>query len=134
MRITLEDYNEYTNYATNPDGCDIGWVCTEEGQVYLVAFCYGREGVTRGDDDRRVNRHVWMVVLSSGGGILNPDEVEELDALEADLYDQPKSQSQRLRNVMYVRWQQLGSPGDFKSYYRTETEKIINHYKSKLDE
>ena len=67
-----EDYNEYTNYATNPDGCDIGWICTEEGQVYLVAFCYGREGVTRGDDDRRVNRHVWMVVLSSGRGIFEP--------------------------------------------------------------
>lgn len=83
--------------------------------------------------DELTDTYGWLY-FRPGEESLNPDEVEELDALEADLYDQPKSQSQRLRNVMYVRWQQLGSPGDFKSYYKTETEKIINHYKSKLDE
>lgn len=64
---------------------------------------------------------------------LNQEEIEELDQVELDLYDQPKSQSQRLRNVLYKVWQ-LNQVGTFKDFYKTETEKIINHYKSKLPE
>lgn len=64
---------------------------------------------------------------------MNKEEIEELDAVELDLYDEPKSQSQRLRNVLYKIWKQ-NERGEFKEFYRAETEKIINHYKNKLDE
>ena len=83
-----------------------------------------------------------QMATDESGGILyfraddqmkfNQAEVEELDAIELDLYDQPKSQSQRLRNVLYKVWQQDGE-GEFKEYYRHQTERIIEHFKSKLD-
>ena len=64
---------------------------------------------------------------------MNKEEIEELDAVELDLYDEPKSQSQRLRNVLYKVWKRT-EQGEFKEFYKAETEKIINHYKNKLDE
>ena len=72
------------------------------------------------------------VLYFRGEDTFNRDEVEELDAIELDLYDEPKSQSQRLRNVLYKVWQQQ-EQGEFKEFYRHETERIIQHYKNKLD-
>ncbi len=64
---------------------------------------------------------------------LTESEIKELDSLETDLYDNPKTQSQRLRNVLYKNWQQndLGH-NEFADFYKYETERIINHYKKKL--
>ena len=64
------------------------------------------------------------VLYFRGEDTFNRDEVEELDAIELDLYDEPKSQSQRLRNVLYKVWQQE-EQGEFKEFYRHETERII---------
>lgn len=63
---------------------------------------------------------------------LTPDEVKELDNLDTDLYDKPKTQSQRLRSVLYKTWEHHGQGMEFKDYYKQETERIINHYKNKL--
>ena len=82
------------------------------------------------DIDRLVD--TFGIVYFRGQERLNQDEVDELDAVELDLYDEPKSQSQRLRNVLYKVWQQ-NQEGDFKQFYRHETERIIQHYKNKLD-
>jgi len=65
---------------------------------------------------------------------MNDEEIEELDAIELDLYDEPKSQSARLRNVLYVLWKQQGEHGDFKKFYRQKTEEIIQHFKTKLSD
>jgi hypothetical protein len=72
------------------------------------------------------------VLYFRGEEQFNRDEVDELDAIELDLYDEPKSQSQRLRNVLYKVWAQE-EQGEFKEFYRHETERIIQHYKNKLD-
>ena len=72
------------------------------------------------------------VLYFRGEEQFNRDEVDELDAIELDLYDEPKSQSQRLRNVLYKVWSQE-EQGEFKEFYRHETERIIQHYKNKLD-
>tara|TARA_R100000900_G_scaffold144835_2_gene129487 strand:- start:694 stop:1071 length:378 start_codon:yes stop_codon:yes gene_type:complete len=64
---------------------------------------------------------------------MNADEIEELDSIDLDVYDEPKSQSQRLRNVLYILWKQDGERGDFKKYYKQKTEEIIQHFKNKLD-
>ena len=45
-----------------------------------------------------------------------------------------KSPSQRLRNVLYVMWEQKNLKDPFDDYYRKQMEIIINHFKSKLDE
>jgi hypothetical protein len=63
---------------------------------------------------------------------LTPEEVNELDNLDTDLYDNPKTQSQRLRAVLYKVWEQNAQFQDFKEFYKAETERIITHYKSKL--
>lgn len=63
---------------------------------------------------------------------LTKAEIEDLDNLDTDLYDNPKSQSQRLRNVLYRLWEQEGGEGDFKDFYKTYTNKIIQHFKDKL--
>ena len=82
------------------------------------------------DIDRLVD--TFGILYFRGEETMNRDEVEELDAIELDLYDDPKSQSQRLRNVLYKLWNQNPS-GDFKEFYRHETGRIIQHYKNKLD-
>ena len=74
------------------------------------------------------------VLYYRGTEHVNAEEIEELDNLELDLYDQPKKQSQRLRNVMYKVFVERGGQEDFKDYYKAETEKIIKHYKNKLDQ
>lgn len=74
------------------------------------------------------------VLYYRGEEQLNKEEVDELDKIELDIFDQPKKQSQRLRNVLYKVWEQEHKTATFKDYYKTETEKIISHYKSKLDE
>lgn len=63
-------------------------------------------------------------------GLLTTAEADELDAVDIEL--EGKSQSQRLRNVLYRNWEQSESKDDFKAFYKHETEKIIEHYKSKL--
>lgn len=63
-------------------------------------------------------------------GLLTTAEADELDNVDIEL--EGKSQSQRLRNVLFVYWQQSNSSIDFKQLYKSETERIIEHYKGKL--
>ena len=83
------------------------------------------------DIDRLVD--TFGILYFRGEEKMNRDEVDELDAVELDLYDEPKSQSQRLRNVLYKVWLQ-DPTGTFKEYYKHETERIIQHYKGKIHE
>ena len=49
--------------------------------------------------------------------------------------DKNKTPSKRLRAVLFVMWQQKGKPaGDFESYYLYQMDKIIEHYKTGLDQ
>ena len=60
---------------------------------------------------------------------LNTDEIEELDRVELDVFDEPKTQSQRLRNVLFILWKQGGESGEFKTFYKQKTEDVIQHFK-----
>jgi len=88
---------------------------------------------------------------------LAPDEMTELFKLtnkagwflfkdteikESDIQDIPevkvefkgeKSPSQRLRNVIYVYWQQQGSKGSFDSFYKKQINNKIEKVKNLLD-
>jgi hypothetical protein len=61
-------------------------------------------------------------------------DTEIMNGLDADLSDPSKTPSKRLRSVLYLNHQQ-DSKGhtDFKDYYKSEMERIIDHYKKKLD-
>ena len=66
---------------------------------------------------------------------LTKEEIESLDNLDTDLYDNPKTQSQRLRNVLYKLHEQDNQGiEDFKDFYKHKTEQIIEHYKKQLND
>lgn len=61
------------------------------------------------------------------------DEFEIFDSLEADLEDQSKTPSKRLRAVFYLNWKQNPEGfKEFKDFYKSKMELIIMHYKDKL--
>ena len=66
----------------------------------------------------------------SDRGELTQEEIETLDKIDIEL--EGKTKSQRLRSVLYVFAKQKGVE-DFKSFYSDTMEKIIEHYKSKLE-
>jgi len=70
------------------------------------------------------------ILYFKSDGNLTTEEVKELDNVEIEV--EGKTKSQRLRNVLYVYNQQLGTTS-FEEFYASEMEKIIEHYKSKLD-
>jgi len=45
-----------------------------------------------------------------------------------------KSPSKRLRNVLFVLWKQQKLDKDFETYYNGIMEKLIDHYKEKLND
>jgi hypothetical protein len=55
---------------------------------------------------------------------------------EADAeFGETKSMSQRLRNVLFLLHKQDGGDNEsFKTYYQQQMERLINHFKSRIDE
>jgi len=91
------------------------YILSPEAKGIIVSL-YGKEG---------------FLMFKEGSVI--PEEKEIMDKLDADLAP-PKSQSQRLRGILWHVWEKNHKNYvDFDSFYMTETERIINHYKDKLD-
>lgn len=70
--------------------------------------------------------------------LLTDNNITELEAKvmeETPIQDgkKVKTSSQRLRAVMYRQWEQSGLQVEFDDYYRAEMERIITHFKSKLE-
>lgn len=63
----------------------------------------------------------------------NEIDLEDIPEGEADADLNQKSSSQRLRNVLYVFWQQKGSPGTFEQFYTTQMNRLIEGVKLKLE-
>jgi len=62
-------------------------------------------------------------------------EKELLESLESDYDDGKKSDSQRLRGVLYRLWEKTPEGyEDFNLYKKFKMSKIINHYKKLLDD
>ena len=63
-----------------------------------------------------------------------PNAIQEIKIPEGKPeFREEKSPSQRLRNVIYVYWQQQGEPGDFESFRKQKMEQVIEFIKSKLE-
>jgi hypothetical protein len=61
-------------------------------------------------------------------------ELEEIDNLKVEYTDTGKPPSQRLRAVLYRCWEKKKEGFDtFEAYYLSQMEKLINHFKNKLD-
>lgn len=74
------------------------------------------------------------IMYFKGEDKISQSEIKELDKIDLDLYDNKKTQSQRLRSVLFLNWQNDNKGfEDFKKYYEFETNRIIEHYKTKLE-
>jgi len=71
------------------------------------------------------------VLFFKPSGNLTKEEIKELDNTEIEV--EGKSKSQRLRNTLFVYHSQLLPDPSFNDFYASEMEKIIEHYKSKLE-
>lgn len=68
----------------------------------------------------------WLLFKPNGN--ITQDEVPDSDA-DSGI----KSQSKRLRDVIFILWKQKGERDDFESFYRVYLEKLIEFTKSKLE-
>lgn len=62
---------------------------------------------------------------------LTEKELQELESVELEYFG--KTKSKRLKNVLYRLWQQEEEDTSHEDFYALEMEKIINHYKNKLE-
>lgn len=76
-------------------------------------------------------RGKFVKVLLSDSSI-EPKEVEAVDSLPIKDESKNKSNSKRLRNVLYLLWKQSGNKSKFDDYYDGSMNTIIEHFKSKL--
>ena len=61
-------------------------------------------------------------------------QIEELNDIKIEYQDEGKPPSQRLRAVLYRCWEQKNEGYEtFIDYYNVKMEKLINHFKNKLD-
>lgn len=125
----------------------------EKKDYKLTAPCVVEGISTRSD-------HSWKVVLGlpelsiedgmallslnriSANILISPTEITQGDIESVDNIDSDdmefyrgnaKTKSQRLRNVLYRKWESDGSKGVFKDYYNQKMEGLIDLIKSKLD-
>ena len=80
-------------------------------------------------------RQTGMIYVSPD--VIDNEAVEIIDKhqseLEPEYKAQAKTPSQRLRNILYIYWEQNSKQDSFDDFYKNKIEEIINHYKSKLD-
>lgn len=69
----------------------------------------------------------WLVFKPNSDGVA----VDEVPESIAD--SKSKSQSKRLRDVIFVLWKQKGGEGDFETFYRVSLETLIDYIKTKLE-
>jgi hypothetical protein len=71
-----------------------------------------------------------------GWFVFSPSAIKEEDIPDEPIeFEGQKTYSERLRNVLYrLHEKQGGKPEDFESYRAKVMEKLINHYKAKLDD
>ena len=60
-------------------------------------------------------------------------EIDAVDSLPIKDESNNKSNSQRLRNVLHVYWEQMPNDVTFYDFYNSEMNRIIDHYKGKLN-
>ena len=62
------------------------------------------------------------------------EQLKIIEETKADYDDKNKTPSKRLRGVMYILWEQDKKGYErFEDYYMNEMDKIIEHFKSKIE-
>lgn len=77
----------------------------------------------------RLGSEGWIVHSAN-----NDIETADIPEITADAGLEGKTPSQRLRNSLYVLWEQRDKPGgDFDTYYLSQMNRLIESIKSKLE-
>jgi hypothetical protein len=96
-----------------------------DGSLRLQIDTQELAGVDKGELMELHNKMGWMVFSETG--------IKEED-IPSDLIEEgQKTPSQRLRAVLYVLWEKK-QVGTFEDFYRKTLEKLIDHYKIKIEE
>lgn len=61
-------------------------------------------------------------------------ELETMEAHKAEIDDSKKTASQRLRGVLFRVWERTANAETFETYYIREMERIISHFKTKIEQ
>ena len=78
-----------------------------------------------------MQNHICQVYIKSEE--ITTNEIEQVDKVKVDFGG--KSQSERLRNVLFLLFRQNDEGfTSFDAYYQNKTEALINHYKSKINQ
>ena len=72
--------------------------------------------------------------LAFNKDVFSKAQLDLIEETKADYDDTSKTPSKRLRNVLFIKWQQDNDGYKvFEDFYRSQMEIIITHFKSKLD-
>ena len=95
------------------------------------SISFSAESPALTDEELGAFRKLSKVVVNA---LLEPQDGSEGVLEIKERVDGGKTPSQRLRSVLFLRWEQLNRPtGDFDHWYKMAMEKIINEIKEKLD-
>jgi len=64
---------------------------------------------------------------------ISEEQVKEVEQTELERAEKVKTQSQRLRNVLYRQWEQNGKQVKWEEYYRNSMEAMITSVKQTLE-
>ena len=95
----------------------------------------GTQELTPAEAGQLFNMHQSAAYVMIKEEMFNNAEKELIDKIQADQIEyQSKTPSQRLRGVMYKMFEQdPQSFADFTRYYEYQMERLISHFKSKLE-
>ena len=71
-------------------------------------------------------------MLITDSKVIQPETLKAVEDTEVEAWITSKSPSMRLRAVLFRLWEKDHS-GDFDTFYKATMERIIEHYKDKLD-
>lgn len=71
---------------------------------------------------------------TEGWFVFSDTEIKEEDIPTDPIFGDVKSPSQRLRGVLYILWESQPRDMNFDDFYRNTLERLIEHYKQKIDE
>jgi hypothetical protein len=117
MKIILEAQIE--GIASKVDGTVTIKISTQELDKNAAGDVFGLRG-----------KHCKVLLSDSNITTL---ESEMVDATPLVSGKKHKTPSQRMRAVLYRIWEQQGANEDFEVFYQNEMNKVIEHYRSKLD-
>jgi hypothetical protein len=102
-----------------------------------IKLCLGTQELEPENAGKLFGLQSSLVSIGIATNELTASEIELLKESKIEIDDIPdsKSPSQRLRGVLYRLWEQSdGGYSDFNLFYLNRMDRIIEHYKAKLDQ